>query len=80
MLDRVVLRDRLEDDEDHDDLADGRDEQSGRAEEPSREYTDHGCRDQLTDEDQQQDRVQELLGRLGEFDQGLRAVAALVSK
>ena len=80
VLHRVVLRDRFEDDEDDDDLDDGRDEQPGRAEEAAGEHADHGRRDQLADQHQQQDRVEELLRGLGEFDEGLGPVATLVAQ
>ena len=80
VLHRVVLRDRLEDDEDDDHFADGGDEEPGGAEEPAGEHADHRRRDQLADQHQQQDRVEELLRRLRELDERLRAVATLVAQ
>ena len=77
VLDRVVLRYRLEEDEDHHDLADDANEQSRGTEQSVREYADHRRRDQLADQDQQQERVEELLRRLGEQRQRSRAATVL---
>ena len=59
---------------------DGGDEQSGRAEEVAGQDADHGRRDQLADQHQQQDRVEELLGRLGQAHERLGAAATLVAQ
>ncbi len=77
VLNGEVLRDRLEGDEDDHDLAGRGDEDAGRAKEVAGEDADHRGRDQLADEHQQQQRVEELLGRLGERDERLGAVATL---
>ena len=80
VLDREVLRDRLEDHEDHHDLAHRRDEHARGAEESTGEHADHRRRDQLADQHQQQQWVEELLGRLGELRQRLGSASSLVSK
>ncbi len=71
MLDGKVLRYCLKGHKDHDDFAGRRDKDTGRAKEVPREDADHGCRNQLTDEYQQQQRIQKLLGRFGQPHEGL---------
>ena len=76
-----VLGDGLEDDEDDHHFAHRRDEQARRAEEPRGEHAHHGGRHQLADQHQQQQRVEEALGGLGERHQrGGAAVALLVER
>ena len=80
MVDGPVLRDGLGEDEDHHDLEDGGGHHPPGAEPADGQDADQGGHHQLADEHQEEDRVEESLGVLGEPDQDLGAPPALVGQ